>query len=120
MAKVALALALALCLLPCSSLAAEQTVTASFTTLMEEVEEILLSQGVAVEEQAQTDRFAIFYLTRESGGGATVSLYMLPQQDTRVTITVHSDSPADPLFDRSLLRQLTDTGAQAERADDGR
>ena len=108
---------LALYLLPYSSLAAQQTVTASFVTLMEEVEETLLSQGFAVEEQAQTDRFAIFYLTRDGGGGATVSLYMLPQQDTRVTITVNSDSPSDLLFDRNLLRQLTNTGAEADRAE---
>lgn len=118
MAKAALVLLLFL--IARSALAAEQTVTASFVTLFEEVEETLLSQGYAVEEQAQTDRFAIFYFTRDGGGGATVSLYTLPQQDTRVTVTVNSDSPADPLFDRNLLRQLTNTNGQPGQADSPR
>ena len=61
---------LALYWLPHASFAAEQTLTASFATLMEEVEETLSAQGFAVEEQAQTDRFAIYYLTRDGGGGS--------------------------------------------------
>ena len=101
-----------ICLLAWPSHAAEQTLTASFAALLDAVEETLREQEIEILEQAETDRFAIFYLSRQGGGGATVSLYTLPQQDNRVTLTVNSDSPADPLFDRDLLRQLVDAHSE--------
>ncbi len=112
MTMVKRVLLVALCLLPLSGWGAEQTLTTSFTQLLDEVERTLEREGLALEQQARTDRFAIFYLRREGGGGATVSLYTLPQQDTRVTLTVNSDSPTDPMFERNLLRLLTERQTQ--------
>jgi len=100
--------ALLLCLiLACGSVeAAERTVNATFTDLVQNVERALESTDLILTEFAQTERFAIFYIDRPEAGAVTVTLYTLPQQNGRATLTVHSDSPQDPLFDRRLLQSL--------------
>ena len=86
--------------------AAEQTVNAAFSDLVQNVEQTIESTDLVISEFAQTERFAIFYIDRPEEGAVTVTLYTLPQQSGRVTLTVHSDSPQDTLFDRRLLQSF--------------
>ena len=86
--------------------AAERTVNATFTDLVQNVERALESTDLILNEFAQTERFAIFYIDRPESGAVTVTVYTLPQQNGRTTLTVHSDSPQDSLFDRRLLQSF--------------
>ena len=90
--------------------AAQQALTASRGTLLDDIETTLAESQVTILDQAQTDRFAIIYATHDpSGAHLTITLTQNPLEETRISLTVASDSPGNETFDQTLLQTLIDT-----------
>jgi len=90
--------------------AAQQALTASRGTLLEGIETTLAESQITILDQAQTDRFAIIYATHDpSGAHLTITLTQNPLEETRISLTVASDSPGNETFDQTLLQTLIDT-----------
>ena len=90
--------------------AAQQALTASRGTLLEDIETTLTESQVTIVDQAQTDRFAIIYATHDpSGAHLTITLTQNPLEETRISLTVVSDSPGNKTYDQTLLQTLIDT-----------
>ena len=93
-----------------SANAAQQALTASRGALLEDIETTLVESQVTIVDQAQTDRFAIIYATHDaSGAHLTITLTQIPLQETRIFLTVTSDSPTNETLDQTLLQTLLET-----------
>jgi hypothetical protein len=107
---LSLILSLTIGLFSNTATAASETITASRGALLEDIETALQQSQVTIVEQAQTDRFAIIYATHDqSGSHLTVTLAQTPLEETRISLTVASDSPQNEAFDVELLQVLIDT-----------
>lgn len=86
--------------------AAQASVDRSFAGAADIVVSTLESSGITIKERADTDRFVILYAERESQQSVAITMFALPEQSDRMTITVNSASPADELFDAQLLQSI--------------
>ena len=86
--------------------AAQATLSRTFTGAADVVDNALMSSGMTVKERADTDRFVILYAEGVDQQSVAVTVFSLPDQTDRVTVTVNSASPADEHFDHQLLRSL--------------
>ena len=96
-------LALCICLACGHAEAAQQAITANRDALLENVEARLEEQQIEVTAQAETNRFAIIYGSRNDGAHVTVTLRQTPLEETLVMLSIATDSPRDEQFDRDLL-----------------
>ena len=102
-----------LCLLACLLLlplqmasAAQASVERPFTDAADIVVSALDDSGLVIKERADTDRFVILYAQGEAQQSVAITLFALPEQTDRITITVNSASPADKHFDNQLLQTI--------------
>jgi hypothetical protein len=86
--------------------AAQASIDRPFTGAADIVVSTLKSSGITIKERADTDRFVILYAERETQQSVAITLFALPQQSDRMTVTINSASPADEHFDNQLLQSI--------------
>ena len=86
--------------------AAQAIVNRPFTGAADSIVRTLESSGLTIKERADTDRFVILYAERETQQSVAITLFALPEQNDRMTVTVNSASPADEHFDNQLLQSI--------------
>ncbi|XOV83966.1 MAG: hypothetical protein ACFHXK_02390 [bacterium] len=90
--------------------AAQASLSRPFEDAVDIVISVLESSGITIQERADTDRFVILYAQGDAQGetqrSIAVTLFALPRQTDRMTLTVNSASPADEHFDHQLLQSI--------------
>ncbi len=86
--------------------AAQANIDRPFTDAADLVVSALDTSGLIVTERADTDRFVILYAQGEAQQSVAITLFALPEQNDRITVTVNSASPADEHFDSQLLHAI--------------
>jgi|GEM_PF-3122837 len=86
--------------------AAQASVERPFIDAADLVVSALDDSGLVVKERADTDRFVILYVQGEAQQSVAITLFALPEQTDRITITVNSASPADEHLDNQLLQSI--------------
>lgn len=102
-----------LCLIGCLPLmaaemasAAQASIERPFADAANHVVTALETAGLIIKERADTDRFAIVYAQGDAQQSVAITLFALPEQTDRITITVNSASPADEYFDHQMLQSI--------------
>jgi hypothetical protein len=86
--------------------AAQASVERPFIDAADLVVSALNDSGLVVKERADTDRFVILYVQGEAQQSVAITLFALPEQTDRITVTVNSASPADEHLDSQLLQSI--------------
>ena len=86
--------------------AAQASVEHPFIDAADLIVSALDNSGLVVKERADTDRFVILYAQGEAQQSVAITLFALPEQTDRITITVNSASPADEHLDHQLLQSI--------------
>ncbi len=86
--------------------AAQASIDRPFIGAADIVVRTLESSAITIKERADTDRFVILYAEGEAQQSVAITLFALPQQSDRMTVTVNSASPADQHFDNQLLQAI--------------
>lgn len=86
--------------------AAQATLPVAFNIAAERIEPALESAGLTLMERADTERFALFFAEADNQQSITITVFSLPEQLDRVTVTVNSAAPADVSVNEQLLQVI--------------
>ncbi len=86
--------------------AAQATLPVAFEIAAERIEPALESAGLTLLERADTERFALFFAEADNQQSITITVFALPKQLDRVTVTVNSAAPADVSVNHQLMQAI--------------
>jgi len=86
--------------------AAQATLPVAFDVAAERIEPALESAGLTLMERADTERFALFFAEADNQQSITITVFALPKQLDRVTVTVNSAAPADISVNHQLMQAI--------------